>query len=132
VQHMNATCYTGTIGSSIVLLARIVDGAGRPILPSQVATIEYSVLARGSCRSEYFATGSERLAADLTVSDVLSPMLVNDDSWSVDVAGYNFRHDIDLGAHEFTPEVSGHVEVRYVFTQTDNTRSIVRFHLKLV
>jgi hypothetical protein len=125
-------CFTRANGSSMVLLARIVDGAGRPISPSQVAAIEYSVFERGACRSKYFATGAERPAWRLVVSDVLSPTLVNDDSWSVDVAGYNFRHNIAIGEEIATPTTGGHIDLRYVFSRTDNMKSIIRFHLKLV
>jgi hypothetical protein len=107
-----------------VLLARIVDGAGRPILPSQVAAIEYSVVERGSCRPKFVAR--------LEVFDVLSPELLNDDSWSIDVAGYNFRHQLAIGEGIATPTTSGHVELRYVFSSYDNTKSVISFHLKIV
>jgi hypothetical protein len=122
MHQTNSPCFTRTNGSSVVLLARIVDGAGRPIQPSQVAAIEYSVVIRGACRSE----------ARLVVSDVLSPTLVNDDSWTVDVAGYNFRHSVSIGDGIRTPRMRGPIELRYVFSRIDNTKSIIRFHLSVV
>jgi len=126
----NFSCFTSATGSSVVLLARIVVGAGRPIRPSQVAAIEYSVVMRGSCRSEYRVRGPER-QAHLVVSDVLSPTLVNDDSWTVDVAGYNFRHSVAIGHGIPTPRMGGPIELRYVFSRIDNTKSIIRFHLSV-
>jgi hypothetical protein len=127
----NSACFTRTNGSSLVLLARIVDSAGRPIPPSQVDSIEYLVLEHDSCRPEYSPRDDERPGTRLVVSDVLSPGLVNDDSWSVDVAGYNFRHEVAIGKGMATPTPSGRVELRYVFSSTDNIKSIIRFDLKL-
>jgi hypothetical protein len=66
------------------------------------------------------------------VSDVLLPTLVNDESWSVDVAGYNFRHNVAIGDGIATPTTGGRIELCYVFSGTDNTKSIIRFRLKLV
>jgi hypothetical protein len=127
----NSACVTRVTDSSVVLLARIVDGAGRPILPSQVMAIEYSAFECDSCPMKHFAPGTERPATRLVVSDVLLPMLVNDELWSVDVAGYNFRHQVAIGEGIATPTTGGHVELRYVFSGYDNIKEIIRFHLKV-
>src|SRR3954469_15143383 len=101
----NNVCLPRTNGSPVVLLARIVDGAGRPILPWQVAVIEFSVIT----------SGAQRPPAALVVSDVLLPRLVNDDMWSVDVAGYNFRHTFYLSELATMPPTGSTIELRYVF-----------------
>ncbi len=122
---------TKTAGSSIVLLARVVDGAGRPIQPADVLEIEFTVHERDSCGATMSAMNAEHPVKRLSAIEVISPLLVRDDLWSIDDVGYNFRHDVAIGDHIATRQVSGHVELRYVFVLTDNTRSTVRFQLKL-
>jgi hypothetical protein len=131
MDEINSACVTRVVDSSMVLLARIVDGAGRPVRPSQVMAIEYSVIEHDACRSTWNAMDAERPATRLVVSDVLLPRLVIDELWSVDVAGYNFRHHVAIGDGIATPTTGGHIELRYVFSQYDNTKEIMRFHLKV-
>lgn len=121
MHQSNHACLTRTNGSLLVLLARIVDSAGRPVPPWQVAALEFSVFKRGE----------QGPSAHLIVSDVLSPRLMNDDSWWVDVAGYNFRHKFEIGDGIATPGTGSHVELRYVFSTIDNMKEIIRFHLKV-
>jgi hypothetical protein len=131
MHYANPVCCTRANGSLMILLARIVDSAGRPIRPSQVATIEFSVAARGPYRSELDAPDGEQSAASLVATDVVFPRLVTDDLWTIDVAGYNFRHELSICDTIPTQQMSRHLELCYVFTATDNTKSIVRFHLKV-
>jgi|SRR3954452_21081338 hypothetical protein len=112
---------TTTNGSSMVLLARVVDRTGRPVPPWQVASIEFSV----------FGCGGQEPSMHLVVADVLSSRLRNDDSWSVDVTGYNFRHNFDIGDGTAMPGTGSHVELCYVFSTINNTKEIIRFHLKV-
>jgi hypothetical protein len=122
MRYGNPVCFGRGINSAWVLQARIVDAAVRPVRPAQVATIEYSIVARGLGQSNYVA---------LVVSDVLLPTLVNDDSWSVDVAGYNFRHNVTIDESSAVAPTCGRIELRYIFTSTDNMKSIIRFRLKV-
>jgi hypothetical protein len=129
---MKAVCCTRPIGSAIVLLARIFNAGGRPIRPSDVAEIEFSVHEHDPRWLKASAIDREQPATLIAAREVISPALVRDGLWAVDDVGYNFRHDIALGVHISAPESNGHVQVRYVFTQIDKTRSTVRFDLKCV
>ena len=111
--------------ASAMLLARIVDSAGRPIRPDEIATIEYFLCEPTRCS---FAEGRRR-AEQLDVDEVLLPQLVNDESWSVDVAGYNFRHCLELDRGMAAEE--SYVVVCYVFSSHDDEESTIRFRLKL-
>src|SRR4051812_39796034 len=113
MHHANPICCTRANGSSMILLARIVDSAGRPIRPSQVAAIEFLVAARGPCRSEPHAIDAEQSAASLVATDVVLPRLVTDDLWTVDVAGYNFRHELSICDTIPTQQMSRYLELRY-------------------
>lgn len=120
-------CVTRAIGSSVVLLARILDGAGRPVRPTDVIGVECSVREVDSY--------VQCAAADANPYEVILPSLARDESWTIDDIGYNFRHDLteladfaSLAVEEF----SGHVEVRYDFLLVDCTRATVSSYLKLV
>ena len=115
------------VGSSIVLLVRILDAAGRPVRATDVVGIECSVREVGS-----YMPG---VGIDANPFEVILPSLVRDHSWTVDDIGYNFRHDLTHVA-DFPslalPEFSGRVEVRYDFMLVDCSRATVSFYLKLV
>jgi hypothetical protein len=123
----NTASTARAVGSSIVLLARIVDGAGRPVRAADVVGIESSVWEVDS----YMPIA--RIGAN--PFEVILPSLVRGQSWTVDDVGYNFRHDLTHVA-DFArlalPEFSGHVEVRYDFMLVDCTHATVSFYLKLV
>jgi hypothetical protein len=116
MQRSKGNCFAKAKGNGIVLFARLVDGAGRPIGPSDVARIEYSI------RESW---------TRLKVCDVILPELVVDKLWSVDSVGYNFRHDIADFASVASGEFSGRVEIRYVLVLANHTPLFIRFHLKL-
>jgi hypothetical protein len=109
---------TKAIGSSFVLLARIVNGAGRPVRPPEIAMLEYSV--------------NEGALRRLDVAGILSSRLRRDELRGVGDDGYNFRHDLKVSSTAADPLSGGRVELCYVFTHADKTRSTVRFHLKVV
>jgi hypothetical protein len=115
------------VDTSIVLLARILDAAGRPVCATDVVWIECTV--RG-VDSRVPGAGM-----DTNPFEVLLPSLARDRSWTVDDIGYNFRHDLTHVAGFASlavPEFSGRVEARYDFMLVDCTRATVRFYLKLV
>jgi len=113
--------------SPLVLRARILDGAGRPVRATDVVGIECSV---------WDVDSRVRLAAmEANPCDVILPSLKQDGSWTIDDIGYNFRHDLtnladfaSLAVEEF----GGRVEMRYEFLLIDCTRATVSFYLKLV
>jgi hypothetical protein len=113
--------------SSIVLLARILDAAGRPVRATDVVGINCTVREIDS----YMPVAG----MDANAFEVILPSLVRDQSWTVDEIGYNFRHDLSPIA-DFASladsEFNGRVEVRYDFLLVDCSRATVSFYLKLV
>jgi hypothetical protein len=131
VQANPASC-TRANGRSVVLLARIVDRVGRPVRPSDIGAIEYSIGEFDPQRSIASSLKGAQSTSRLATVDVILQAVVRDSLWKVDNVGYNFRHDIRFDKRIGTPQFSGHMIVRYVFTQSDCARMAVRFHLKLI
>jgi hypothetical protein len=123
----NTTLPARPVASSIVLLARILDAAGRPVFATDVVGIECTIRDVDS-----YMPGT---GIDANPFEVILPSLVRDESWTVDDIGYNFRHDLTHVADFASlalPEFSGRAEVRYDFMLVDCTWATVRFYLKLV
>jgi succinate dehydrogenase/fumarate reductase flavoprotein subunit len=114
---ITARC-TPANGASIVLMARIVRGDGNALRRSEVAAIAIS-----TCELEPW---------QLPVAEVFMPVLTRDDLWTIDDVGYNFRHEVAPGRGFATPQILRHIELQYVFRLADNSRTAMRFNLKLV
>ena len=115
------------VGTSIALLARILDGGGRPVRATDVVGIECSVRDVNSSMPDAWI--------DANPFEVILPSLLKDPSWRVDDIGYNFRHDLTHVANyarRAVPDFSGRVKVSYDFMLVDCTRATVSFYLKLV
>jgi hypothetical protein len=108
----------------MVLLARINDGAGRPIRPADVRQIDCGVREMDSSRHQTRGFVAEW-------RDVLLPTILKDSSWTVDDVGYNFRHDLSGIAEFAATSGSARVEVAYIFTLPNGEREMVSFYLKL-
>ena len=115
------------IDSSLVLLARILDGAGRPVRATDVVTVRCSIRELGSPEPD--------IEFNVNPSEIILPELMMSESWTVDDVGYNFRHDLTNVTdfvNAIAPEFGGRVEVRYVFELIDCMWATVSFQLKLV
>lgn len=113
--------------SSLALLARLLDGAGRPVRVADVVSLRCSIREAGAREPD--------LEFEVCPHEVLLPALATSNSWTVDNIGYNFRHNLANAADlliALAPEFSGRVEVRYVFTLINCTQATVSFRLKLV
>lgn len=82
-----ATIIKGTVfeDSGASAMARIVDNDGTLILQADFGTITYGVFDM----SDPGASSNS-----LTVATVVFDTLQTDSRWTIDTAGYNFRHDI--------------------------------------
>jgi hypothetical protein len=123
----NTVLPASAVDSSIVLRARILDAAGRPVRATDVVRIECTV------RDVDSYTPGVRI--DANPFEVILPSLVSDRFWTVDDIGYNFRHNLTQiadFASLIDPEFSGRAEVIYDFMLVDCARAIVTFYLKLV
>lgn len=114
-----------TQNGTAVLMARLVDHAGVSIRPWMVAAITYSLFELNDGGPVPIAA---HVAVPLDVDSVMFDALQTGGDWTVDVCGYNFRHEIDVAtAKSFT--VARYV-LMYEFTPVDGPRTFIRFQLK--
>ena len=106
-----------------VLMARIVDRDGRAIRPTDVAAIEYWIY---ELERRLPLDGHD--GVELDVGDVMLDALQTD-RWTVDVVGYNFRHEIDVLRIGKLAAADRHFELCYLFTSEFGERMIIRFQL---
>src|SRR5262245_5932213 len=90
---MNGVCGTTGHDLAVLLLARIEDDRGRPIVRADVAGIYYSIYAVDE-RSGLRICRLSDVGLPLEMGDVLFDRLVRDWHWTVDEVGYNFRHEV--------------------------------------
>jgi hypothetical protein len=109
-----------------VLMARIVDHAGVGIHPDMVAAIAYS-LCELTCDGPTVVAGHCRVL--LETGEVLHAMQT-DELWSVDVSGYNFRHELDFVLARSRSRVARHFALVYEFIALGGERSIIHFQIR--
>ncbi|HEX2475506.1 MAG TPA: hypothetical protein VHK01_12210 [Lacipirellulaceae bacterium] len=126
----NGICNRTVAGGSIVLMARIVDGAGAAIRPSDVVAIEYSACEVDPFWPEQLTVVRGHHAVPLDTRDVLldSPQVGR--FWSLDDVGYNFRHELTFDSRERSPSAEQRFEVVYQLTMKNGSRTTVRFKLR--
>lgn len=117
----------GTRPTEAVLLARIVDGAGRPLRRGDVRSIAYCVEWMGTASDE----GCGRLVA-VEADEVLLDGFRVEGGWSEDAIGYNFRHCIQFEDHGLAPEVGRRFVVRYVIIDRADEISMICFQIRIV
>jgi hypothetical protein len=115
---------------SIVLLARLVDARGVALRPEEVAAIDYSILrADDSGRGAQQTVVAGQDAASLAVDDVLFDSLECGEPWKVDGVGYNFRHEVQLGAGVIVPEAGRPIVIQYFVTLVRGSTTRIQFRL---
>jgi hypothetical protein len=122
---------TEFLNGSAVLMARIVNRDGVCIEPGNVRAIEYSVYELDPCWPHHLNVVSSRSSVPLDVDDVLFDALDVGDLWTVDAAGYNFRHEIDFGPTARSPRSAYRYEVHYQMTLAGGQKTCVRFQIRV-
>jgi hypothetical protein len=123
----NGICSKALASGSIVLMARIVDGAGAPIRRSDVIAIEYSLYEIDPCWPEQYTVVRDHREVLLAARDLLFDSLQVGRLWSMDDVGYNFRHEFAVGFIPEFAEAGRRYEVAYQLTTADWRRTSVRF-----
>jgi hypothetical protein len=103
------------MSGSAVIMARIVDAAGKPLRPTAVESLNYSM------------AGDER--QPLRAHDVLLDSLERNGVWTVDREGYNFRHEIELGRTDEAAKSGNRHEIRYELTPIGGPMTLMRFQI---
>jgi hypothetical protein len=110
-----------------VLMARIVDEAGVCIRRRMMAAVNYSLY-------ELAANGPTLVAGHdavlLKVHDVMFDSLRIGGEWSIDVCGYNFRHEFNAPDIHRVSRRAVRCALVYEFTPFDGPATFIRFQLK--
>lgn len=115
-----------------VFLARLVGPNGELLLPSDVASIVYSIalLDPRDPDSRTAVTGHQQVA--VTAAGVLLDMLQHDAAWTRDPIGYNFRHEIDVSQHEAFAAAGRSYLLTYTITPSAGQRVLMRFRVQAI
>jgi hypothetical protein len=122
---------TTVAAESAVLMARIVDAAGRTIERADIASIRCSIFTidPSSAKSPAIVPGYDRLP--LEVDEVTFDALELDAHWNIDSFGYNFRHEFVLMPAAQFSRASAHYQAVYEFVSSTGEDVILRFNLKM-
>jgi len=115
-----------------VFMARVEDSAAQTINRASVASMKVTVyeLTRGEPDVLTAVTGHDGVALDKNV--VVFDTLQNDNAWTVDTVGYNFRHELDVSANEAFPKAGADYQVRYEMTPVLGQKIVFRFHMRCI
>ena len=116
--------------ATATLMARVENSSGQAIDEASIASAEYSVfeLTKGDPGSIIPVTGHENVS--LSVNNVIFDTLQNDEAWTVDETGYNFRHELDVSQNEAFVEAGAVYQVRYELTPAFGQKIVFRFQLR--
>ena len=115
-----------------VFLARLVGPNGELLLPSDVASIAYSIalLDPRDPDSRTPVAGHQQVA--VPAAGVLLDMLQHDAAWTRDSVGYNFRHEIDVSQHEAFAAAGRSYLLTYTITPSAGQRVLMRFRVQAI
>lgn len=115
---------------SAVLLARIVDADGAAIQINDVSSITYTIseVDRKTAAPVLAVAGHNQAA--LSPPAVLFDTLQTAPIWTVDTAGYNFRHEIDVSVDDAFPRAPAFYHVRYDLQPVNGQKVVFRFLLR--
>jgi hypothetical protein len=113
--------------SNAVLMARIVDQAGVCIRPWNVKAVTYSLF---ELRVDGPLLVAGHADVPFNVDDVLFDSLQVGGEWSMDVCGYNFRHEIHVAHPRRHPCRVVRFELVYQLESVEGLKTSIRFQLK--
>lgn len=117
---------------SITLLAKIVGAGGANILRSDINTIKYSVYLLDDQNPDNRTAVVEHTNSPLAVADVIFNSLQTDAMWTADATGYNFRHVLDVSAHQAFTVAGRRYLIEYQLTPAVGQMILVRFRINVI
>ncbi len=117
---------------SAVFMARVVNASGQTINQASVSAIEYTVYELTTDDPSGLSAVTGHTGVALTVGDVIYDTLRDDDAWTVDTEGYNFRHELDVSTDEAFSEAGKVYQVRYKLTPVTGQKIVFRFQLRCI
>lgn len=123
---------TAMKNGSITLLARIVGQEGENVVRADIAAIQYTVFLLDDQNPDSRTAATNHTDVTLAVASVIFDTLQTDPMWTIDETGYNFRHTLDVSAHQAFAIAGRRYLVEYQLTPTAGQIILVRFRLNVI
>jgi hypothetical protein len=117
---------------SVTLLARVVDQDGNNVVPAGINSVKYTVYLLNDQNADARIAVDGHTGASLSVAGVLFATLQTDALWTVDATGYNFRHVLDVSAHQAFTLAGRRYLVEYQLTPAAGQVILVRFRINVI
>ena len=117
---------------SITLLARVVDGNGDNVVPAEVSAVGYTVYLLNDRDADDRIAIDGHAEVNLSVAEVVFAALQTDSLWTVDAVGYNFRHSLDVSAHQAFAIAGRRYLVEYRLTPAVGQVILARFRINVI
>jgi hypothetical protein len=117
---------------SATLLARVVGQGGANVVQADLSAIRYSVYLLDDQDPDSRTAVANHADVALSVAAVIFDALQTDPIWTVDATGYNFRHVLDVAAHQAFAVAGRRYLVEYQLTPAVGQVILVRFRLNVI
>lgn len=117
---------------SVTLLARVVGADGQPIVQTDIASAKYSLYLLDDQDPDGRTAVAGHTGVSLTVAEVIFNSLQTDALWTVDEAGYNFRHVLDVSANQAFSLAGRRFLVEFELTPGSGQVILVRFRVNVI
>jgi hypothetical protein len=117
---------------SITLLARVVGPNAAAVVQADILSIRYTVYLLNDRNPDDRVAVEGHANASLAVADVVFSTLQTDAIWTVDAIGYNFRHVLDVSAHQAFAIAGRRYLIEHRLAPADGQAMIVRFRINVI
>jgi len=117
---------------SATLFARAVGGTGLPLVQADVASAQYTVYRLDEKDPDAWTPVTGHTNVSVPVDALIFDTLQQDNLWTVDATGYNFRHVLDVSAQPAFAIAGQTYLVVYELTPTVGQVILLRFRLKSI
>ncbi len=124
----------GTVfkNGSAILLARVVGADGEAITRNTLAAIRYTVYLLDDQDPDQQTALDGHVAISLSVAEAIYDTMQTDAIWTRDSIGYNFKHVLDVSAHQAFPIAGRSYRVVYELSPTSGQVILVRFRVHAI
>lgn len=119
-------------GASVLLLARVENADGTPVLPADVANVTYTVFELRPCDSPSRMPVAGHESVSLPPAALLFPSPQLDAPWNADATGYTFRHELDATASPPFPTAGRRYLIRYELTSSVGQPIVFTFQIEAI
>ncbi|QDT70476.1 hypothetical protein MalM25_34240 [Planctomycetes bacterium MalM25] len=119
-------------GGSLVMMARLESLDGVAIVPADIYSASYTIVARETCGVEPEIQVPGHTQETIEPASVLYGTMQTGPAWDLDATGYNFRHTIDTTVEVAFQTAGNHYAVRYELTPVNGQPIIFRFHIEAI